>query len=295
MKDLFAVIVTYHPQLINLKKLIVALREQGVSPVIVDNGTLKQDSLSEIENIAYVINLGDNMGIAFAQNKGISYCKSKNAKAIIFFDQDSEIKAEFIESLVNDYNDLIAGGDKVAVIGPTFIDSRYGFYYKQIRLNKFGIRKKVDPAHFSKPFEATIIISSGSYIPVKVLDDVGFMDEDFFIDYVDTEWCLRAISKGYKIFVSTNAVMEHAIGDKMINIGGLHVPVHSPIRRYYRIRNAILFSKLSHIPMMLKIRDNLMNIVHQLLLILTQKHKLLNARTMYKGIKDGFVGKVGKG
>lgn len=201
MKDLFAVIVTYHPQLINLKKLIVALREQGVSPVIVDNGTLKQDSLSEIENIAHVINLGDNMGIAFAQNKGILYCKSKNAKAIVFFDQDSEIKAEFIESLVNDYNDLIAAGDKVAVIGPTFIDSRYGFYYKQIRLNKFGIREKVDPAHFSKPFEATIIISSGSYIPVKVLDDVGYMDEDFFIDYVDTEWCLRAISKGYKIFV----------------------------------------------------------------------------------------------
>ncbi|EMH6514317.1 glycosyltransferase family 2 protein [Raoultella ornithinolytica] len=293
-KDIYAVIVTFHPRIEQVKKLLQSLNAQGISSITVDNGTLGKKEEEDIINLTHVLRLNDNFGIAKAQNEGIMYAKSSGAKYILFFDQDSDIQDDFINSLMKDFKEIEEQGIPIAVMGPTFIDSRYKFYYKQIRLDKYGVRKKVNPQDYSSPFEVTIIISSGSLVPVSILDDVGYMDENLFIDYVDTEWCLRAISKGYKIYVSNSAIMEHAIGDKMITFGGVHIPVHSPIRRYYRIRNAIIFAKMPHIPLMLKIRDNVINMIHQMLLIVTQKNKLANIRIAFKAIFDGLSGKTGR-
>ncbi|HHT0496716.1 TPA: glycosyltransferase family 2 protein [Raoultella planticola] len=291
---IFAIIVTYNPEIENVKKLATSLKTQNVVPVIVDNGTLKEADRLFLEELLNVISLKENEGIAKAQNVGIQYAKDQGADFVLFFDQDSEISSDFVSSLINDFNLVKASDPTIGMIGPTFIDSRYKFYYKQILLNRFGIRKKVSPEEYDSPFKATLIISSGSLVPVIVLDSVGYMDERFFIDYVDTEWCLRALAKGYSIYVSTSAIMEHAIGDKMISFLGLHIPVHSPIRRYYRIRNAILFSKYKHVPRMLVLRDNMMNIIHQTMLVFNEKNKLKNIKIAFKAIGDGIKGKTGK-
>lgn len=65
-------------------------------------------------------------------------------------------------------------------------------------------------------------------------------ERGIFIDYVDTEWCFRALSKGYKLYMSEKAVMRHSVGDDTINLLNFKIPVHSGYRRYYRVRN--LFS-----------------------------------------------------
>lgn len=84
------------------------------------------------------------------------------------------------------------------------------------------------------------------------------MDESLFIDYVDTEWCLRAIAKGYKVYAATSAKMSHAIGDKAIKVLAWHVPVHSAFRRYYRLRNGLLLARMKHIPPLIKVRENVL-------------------------------------
>ncbi|TYW84543.1 glycosyltransferase, partial [Klebsiella pneumoniae] len=174
---------------------------------MIDNGTLGENDLESFRNIAHVILLGNNEGIAKAQNIGIRFAKENAADGVIFFDQDSEISDNFVESLISDYMSVSKYDNTIGMIGPTFIDSRYKFYYKQILLNRFGVRKKIDPAKLSTPFKVSIIISSGSFVLMPILDSVGYMDERFFIDYVDTEWCFRMLSKGYSIYVSTSATM----------------------------------------------------------------------------------------
>lgn len=292
--EIYAVIVTYNPDIDNVKTLIEELKRQNVLSIIVDNGTLSESNKRLLTGITNLVNLESNMGIAKAQNEGIALAETFGANYILFFDQDSQIKSNFVENLINDFKKLEEKKCRIGTIGPVFVDSRYKFFYKQIRLNKFGIRKKINPEHLNEPFEATLIISSGSLVPIDVIRDVGVMDENLFIDYVDTEWCLRAISKGYGVYVSTSARMEHAIGDKMINFFGYHVPVHSPIRRYYRIRNAIIFSKMNHIPIIVKVRDNIMNCIHQTILVITQKDKMKNISILFKAIRDGLSGKGGK-
>lgn len=282
-----AVIVAYEPELNNLIALIHELQCQQVPSVLIDNGTLPPPVIEELRQIATVIRLDNNEGIAKAQNIGIAHaCSQYNAELIIFFDQDSRIDRQFISGMLKDYEHVTAL-DKVAAIGPIFTDSRYGFYYPLIRVNKFGWRTKVQPQGQQIPFEVSMLISSGSIIPVAVLREVGAMNEQLFIDYVDTEWCLRAISMGYKIYAATSTKMSHAIGDKTIKVFAWHLPVHSAFRRYYRLRNGWYLARMKHIPPLMKIRENLFNTLHQLLLIITQPNKRNYLSIWYRAFKDG--------
>ncbi|QWT39998.1 glycosyltransferase family 2 protein [Dickeya dadantii] len=287
--SVFSVIVTYYPKIDNVIELITELKNQEVTPVVVDNGSLSEDEFSTLSTLCKVFRLDNNVGIAKAQNIGILYVKEKGGKGILFFDQDSKINNSFVNEIMSDYNLVCSeiGQEKLAAVGPVFTDSRYGFFYKFLKVSKLGFRKKISPEGISKPFEVSLIISSGSLLPVAVLDDVGLMDEDLFIDYVDTEWCLRAISKGYKVYVATSAKMSHAIGDKMVKFLVFNIPVHSPIRRYYRIRNAFLFSDMPHVPFFLRVRENVFNIIHQIILIASQR-KLSYFSVMTKAIHDGL-------
>ncbi|MFI8418265.1 glycosyltransferase family 2 protein [Serratia sp. NPDC078593] len=283
-----AVIVSYHPDLDNLKTLIQELNRQHVPSVLVDNGSLSPAVVDELKQIATVIRLDDNVGIAKAQNIGIEQASaSYQAELLVFFDQDSHVEATFISGLLNDYH-LVAATNKVAAIGPIFTDSRYGFYYPLIKVNKWGWRTKIKPQFQQHPFEVSMIISSGSLIPAAVLKDVGVMNETLFIDYVDTEWCLRAVGKGYKIFAATSAKMSHAIGDRAIKVLAWHVPMHSAFRRYYRLRNGIYLLRMPHVPLLVKMRENLFNTLHQILLIVTQPNKKTHLTTWYRALKDGI-------
>lgn len=286
-----AVIVCYHPELANLTTLIKNLKHQQVPSVVVDNGSLAASVVKELSQLATVVRLPKNVGIAKAQNIGIKQaCLAHNAELIVFFDQDSHIDDLYVGGLLKDYYQVSATA-QVAAIGPIFTDSRYGFHYPLIRVNKLGWRTKVLPQLQTAPFEVSMIISSGSLIPMTVLLNVGDMDESLFIDYVDTEWCLRAVSKGYKIYAATSAKMSHAIGDRAIKVLAWHVPMHSAFRRYYRLRNGLLLARMKHIPPLMKVRENVFNAIHQLLLVTTQPNKKTHLATWCRAVKDGISSK----
>lgn len=83
--NIYAVIVTYNPELKNLNALITELKEQNCYVVVVDNRTnfTLKDKLADIEKV-HLICLGRNEGIAKAQNIGIRYSLEKGAEKIIF-------------------------------------------------------------------------------------------------------------------------------------------------------------------------------------------------------------------
>jgi len=68
---------------------------------------------------------------------------------------------------------------------------------------------------------------------------VGLMDEDLFIDHVDSEWCFRAKAKGFQLFGVGGAAMTHALGERRKEIWFLRrriVTLHKPFRYYYIFR-----------------------------------------------------------
>jgi rhamnosyltransferase len=115
------------------------------------------------------------------------------------------------------------------------------------------------------------------------------MRENYFIDYVDTEWCIRAEAMGYKNYVSSKAVMKHAIGDNILKFKYFNVPVHSPFRRYYRVRNAFYMAKESHVPTLLVLREMLFNFIHQAILVTFEKQKMSYIKSYFRAIRDGIL------
>lgn len=290
---LISVIVTYNPNLQNLSKLTEMLSASCTDVVIVDNFSKNINELSALLINAEVVSLRENYGIARAQNTGIKKALELGAKKIFFFDQDSEIDEHFIKNLVSDYNKLEGMGGKIAAIGPQFIDKEFGFYAPGLIVKNNGLINKIDISEIAEPVQVGIIISSGSLIPVSVLQDVGFMNEDFFIDYVDTEWCFRALQKGYKIYVSNKAVMYHSVGESTITLLGKTCPVHSAYRRYYRVRNLFLMKNMPHISKAWIFSMLINNCIAQIILFFTQKNKFSYIHYFIISIIDGLKGKKG--
>lgn len=284
---IYAVIITFNPNVDNVFKLVESLLLQSVNVVVVDNNSNNKSDLNSLM-LAHTIMLDDNLGIAKAQNIGIDYAEKNNAEYIVFFDQDSSIPDNYINNLMFDYKQLKIQGLKIGAIGPRFIDDRHDFYYKTISLSKSGFRKKMDVSNITQPIHSSLLISSGSLISVETLKNVGLMRENYFIDYVDTEWCIRAESQGYKNYMSSKAVMRHTIGDKILQFGFFNVPVHSPFRRYYRVRNAMYMLHEPHVPFLLFIREMIFNFVHQMILVCSEKEKKAYLKSYLNGIRDGF-------
>lgn len=284
--DVCAVIVCYEPQSL-IFELISALKLQNVLPIVIDNSEKHFLDFSQVDCIYH--KLGRNLGIAQAQNIGIDIALSYRADAIVFFDQDSSISNGLIASLYYPIQK-----NKTAISVPIYRNAEQGFFYQIVRTNQYGFRQKIIPNAEMSNFKTNIAISSGSMIRADLFDSVGRMDEKLFIDHVDTEWFLRASSKGFDALVVTNAVMKHSIGDKVINLFEVKVPVHSPLRRYYRVRNAFKLLGYNHIPKLLALREVAFSFVHHLIIMFSCSNKYDYNRFFCKAIKDVILDKNGK-
>lgn len=280
-------IVTFNPRLETLENLI--FDDENIT-VIVDNASYNQKELvSKFSNYKNVVllTLPQNNGIAFAQNLAIDYAVKLSADFILFFDQDSHIDENFTGNLVSDFHKVSTNNDLVAAVGPRFIDENKGFYFPALRFNSFGLIDKISVENIQEPIEVSFLISSGTLVSVTALKEIGNMKEEFFIDYVDTEWCFRALSKGYKLYMSEKAVMRHSVGDDTIKLLNFKIPVHSGYRRYYRVRNLFFMWKMPYIPKILTSKLMITNFAIQILLFLLKDKKMDYIKFYLKAIKDG--------
>lgn len=127
----------------------------------------------------------------------------------------------------------------------------------------------------------------------SVFEQVGMLDERLFIDYVDTEWCLRCAALGIAVRVNPSAVMTHSIGDKSIRLAGFRVPVHSPLRRYYRVRNAFHLLRMNHVPALMALREVVFGLIHQLILIAVERKRWDYLAFYFRAVRDGLTGVFG--
>jgi rhamnosyltransferase len=283
---IYSIIVCFNPDVDQLIKLCSDLTCQKSKVVIVDNSF--NSSLTGIvnDNIE-LIQLGDNLGIAKAQNIGIQFAIKQNADIFVFFDQDSEIENGFLQNLTAPFSLSSA-----LVTTPIFFDKSKEFRFPSYRLTKFGLLKKVIDTYGD--YNVDIIISSGSATNKKTIELVGLMNEDYFIDFVDIEWSLRCKSKNVPIKVISNAKMIHAIGDKSIDFKIIRLFVHSPVRTYYKIRNSFLFFRNKNVPVLLGIKEITSALIHNFIILFFVNDKAKYFRNYCEGVFDGIFGKVGK-
>jgi rhamnosyltransferase len=251
-----AVIVSYHPHLPSLRRMLAALVPQVETVFIVDNGS--QETIPQLramvsqgvsKAVVELIELGGNLGIAAAHNAGLRQGFAQNLEAMLLFDQDSVPAPDLVEQLLRAWRQLHAQGQRVAALGPQWVDERSGRRGSFYRVQDGRIRPMQPPAD-AGPIEVDFLISSGTLILAAAIQDVGSMREDLFIDHVDTEWCLRARMAGWSLFGVPCAMIGHALGDasKRVWLGRWReVALHSPDRNYYEVRNTLMLMRMSGI------------------------------------------------
>jgi rhamnosyltransferase len=237
-----AVIVLFHPEVKLLERLLEGISAQVERVILVDNTPgfrhLDQHRIQGIPSNLEYMPLGENRGVAEAQNVGMTAAFTADFTHVVLFDQDSAVPDSMVKALMDAERALTSAGMKVAAIGPVFIDEKTGTKtVKAVRLSFLRMRRLAVCGEI--PVQSDYIISSGSLISKTAILDIGLMRADLFIDWVDIEWGLRAQSLGYCNFICPLIEMQHSVGDEFTKILGREFYLHSDIRNYYIVRNAV--------------------------------------------------------
>ena len=143
--------------------------------------------------------------------------------------------------------------------------------------------------------EEDSIITSGSLVSLTAFETIGPFREEFFIDLVDTEYCLRARSKGYRVILSLKPTMCHSIGAPSAhtilgkNTGTSNQPA---FRFYYMIRNHVVLAReyLLKEPGFVT-RTLYSKIKTVVLMSLFERDRLGKLKCAALGLKDGLMRK----
>jgi rhamnosyltransferase len=272
------VFVVFHPQPDEIEKICKISKKY--TGVIVDNTpSSTYDNYTQNSNIKY-LRLGKNEGIAKAQNIGIKYLyKDPAIQYIILFDQDSEFDIDLPLRLAQEHN-RISQFKNLAALGPLIIQKETKQIYRSVLHQEKNIEKG-----FQQKDE---IIASGCCVPMKVYQEVGLLDENLFIDFVDCEWCFRAESKGYICGITHNIHMNHKVGINQKHIGKHTIIISAPFRYYYQYRNLILLDFKSYVPFRFKIFKTAKALIRLIYFPLLIKNGTVIWKQMIKGIGAGI-------
>jgi rhamnosyltransferase len=296
-----AIVVTYHSSHDVLRRLMQAVQPQVAQIVIVDNSDtdVVRTWLSEwaLQGVEYHF-VGENIGIGAAQNIGLERAAALGASQVLLLDHDSLPEPDMVSKLAAAADRLTRSGVKLAAVGPRYRLHGTNVSSRFVQLGALKYRKvRCNAARQDEVIPADILIASGCLIPMASLKDIGPMDGSLFIDLVDTEWVIRAKSKGYRSFGVCAAIMNHALGDSVLRVwlGKMrNLPVHSPLRMYYIYRNSVLMARRPYVPARWMINNLAMLLVMFAIFPTRVSPRGKYLLMMLKGLRDGFLGRTGR-
>lgn len=277
----------------DIYKCYNSIKGQVDRVIIIDNGS-DYETIEALKCIAKdknseVIFNKENLGIATALNIGVKISKDLGYKWILTMDNDSQATIGMIDSLINTYNSIDEEeAKKIVSIAVNFIESAYedvdNIQYSNIEVSKYEYQD--------------LVITSGNLVKSSIFDEVGYFKDEYFIDSVDHEFCLRILKDNKKIIKVQNALLKHKIGDgisKKIFFKTIHSSNHSPIRRYYITRNAMyLYKDYKNMNIKYINETRTMLLKTFIKIILAEDNKLVKLKYMTKGYLDYKRGKYGK-
>jgi len=290
-RSISSIIVLYKTELDIFKEVLAAHLENFSNIILVNNSSeISLDSFKSSQ--VTIINNPDNIGLASALNVGILEAKKQGAEMVALFDQDTLLPDDFLQNMLKHIN-AFQGEKKPSLFSPVFFNFVTDDYGSIINFKLFRLIRSKPNKQKSVTYPQ-YVITSGSFIPISVLDDVGLMREELFIDFVDIEWCLRARANGYEIVSFPKVEIAHRLGDSSVSFMGTNYPIHSPLRMYYYFRNAIYLYRLREIDWNWRLVDATRNLFRFLFYMLFVKNRPTYFKYIIKGYWHGLIKKMNK-
>jgi GT2 family glycosyltransferase len=188
---------------------------------VVDNGSTdgSGEALRERFSSVHLIQNKTNLGFAKASNQALVHSKGKY---VLLLNPDTQLKEGAIERMLAFMEDHLEAG----VAGPQLLNSD-GSKQNSIAnfpslatelLNKtllrwlFPNRFPGKEKDYLDPIEVDSVIGACMMVRKHAIDEVGLLDEGYFLFLEETDWCFRIKRAGWKIFHLPSAQIFHFQG-----------------------------------------------------------------------------------
>lgn len=285
MHRVAAIVVLYQPDVSTLQHLLKILTAQVAHTFLIDNSAADAALAVQADDAVTYLPMAHNAGVASALNRGVEAARATDASHVLLLDQDSMPGEGMVETLLSELKRTPG-----AVVGPTYKCENTLRWCSALQRTRLGWRRVVQ----NKPGEAAdteMLITSGSLMAMDTLSAVGPFDDALFIDYVDTDWCLRARQAGVTLKVVSRAVMQHRLGSGRLRVwwgGWRFLPTHSPERVFYMIRNSLWLHRRPHAYAAFVFFDLRRLPVVLMINVLANEHPSAVFRMAWRGLRAGL-------
>jgi len=220
-KDLTVVIVEYRNADVTreaVQSIHDCLTELDYEIIIISNSVYetqeKEVFLSHFSDVKVILS-SENVGFAKAVNQGIRASKSQ---FILLLNPDAKLIGKNIMNAVN----FICEHEEIGVLGPKTIDESgcvqdscrdfltikrlFSRTWRRIAKKSVSMLDHIDYQR-SQPFDW---VSGGCMLVRRdAIEEVGLMDERYFMYLEDMDWCRRFWCKGWKVWYFPEWTVEH--------------------------------------------------------------------------------------
>jgi len=213
--------------------------------IVVDNASV-DGSVEYIKKLfpgVIVINLLENIGFAGANNEGL---KQATGEHILLLNNDAEADRDCIAGLVSAMEaDPVAGicAPKILQYGNDVIESAGDGFSTNLRGFERG--KGLSSDSYNKEEYVFGACAGAALYRRAMLQEIGFLDKDFFLIYEDTDLNIRAQLTGWKARYIPSALVHHRVRSSIGHMSDTAI--------FYSLRNCE-FARIKNIPLGLMLR-----------------------------------------
>lgn len=182
--------------------------------IVLDNHS-QDGSVSAIRSAfpnVKIIELCDNRGYAGNNNVGIRAALEQGAEWIFVLNEDTILAPDCLPSLVT----VGEADPRIGMLGPMVyhydepevIQSAGGWMNRFWEAGHIG-QNVQDRGQFTQPRPVEWLTGCSLLVRRGVIDQVGMLDERFFIYSEETEWCFRARKAGWRLVHVPQAKLWH--------------------------------------------------------------------------------------
>jgi GT2 family glycosyltransferase len=216
------------------------LTYKNVEIIVVDNGS-RDDSVVAIQaNFPHItlIQSKQNLGFAGGNNLGIEYALKTRAEFLFLLNNDTEVDP----NIVTAYFACMEKHPQAGILGAktylfdqrTQFDHFGGFWnQKKAVFDLVANRAIEDGVSWEKELPLDYACGCSLFIRKAVFEQVGLLEEKFFLIWEEADFCFRARKAGFMTFFCPQAKLWHRVSASFV--GG------KPHSTYFWWRNRLLW------------------------------------------------------
>lgn len=213
------------------------------SMIVIDNGST-DDSAERITAAHPHVTLlrsQVNLGYAGGNNMGIRHALALGAEYVCILNNDVVVAPGFLTALVAEAEadpNLGIAGPKMYFFEPANMIFAAGSFvhWANGELEHRGMHVQESDRGFlfsTGPEDVDFIVGCCLLASVKAIEQVGLLDERYFLNFEDVEWCVRMRQVGYSVRYTPRSLVWHRVSASLGQA--------SPTNTYYMVRNSLLF------------------------------------------------------